>query len=492
MTMSKTVAELKIEYEEYLKQLNIDSLRSLGRHVGVYNPTENKRKSDLIALIISVLVGETMPVDRTRRGAPVKAILNPDILRKLSEISGEDSSMQDDSISKNKVLKANEKSFDESLNKYWDSVQQNSLVVKSSKGALGLSSSPVLVGQVEKISNFYCLFPVNGRDFNERIFISDYLMKNNSLKVGDVISCTTKKEKDSLLVEEVLLVNEGEILLERNVFDELEICDSKDIVLLNEEKLLQYFLPISKGDKVCFVGAPKSGKTTLLKKIVQDLTRGNSVKTFALLIEQAVESAISFSKIVGERNLIYTTYEDEAEAHLFFADFMLKRVKRYAEQGKDVVLVIDGLQALAKAYDELNYSNDKILSCGLASKTIRFIKKLLASARSFEKGGSLTILCSLSNQTGNPEEDLFISEIASVFNGKILLNEKITMNRQSPTIDLTKSFTDGQSLIDHEEYLFILNNFLPKRGVDALYSLLSETENLHELYERAKIQLDDN
>jgi hypothetical protein len=155
MTMSKTVAELKIEYEEYLKQLNIDSLRSLGRHVGVYNPTENKRKSDLIALIISVLVGETMPVDRTRRGAPVKAILNPDILRKLSEISGEDSSMQDDSISKNKVLKADEKSFDEALNKYWDSVQQNSLVVKSSKGALGLSSSPVLVGQVEKISNFY-------------------------------------------------------------------------------------------------------------------------------------------------------------------------------------------------------------------------------------------------------------------------------------------------------------------------------------------------
>ncbi len=493
--MKNKVTELKIEYERYLKQLNIDSLRSLGRHVGVYNPTENKKKDELIKLIIAVLVGETKPVDRTKRGAPVKAVLNPEVLLRLNEIA--EKFEKDNLLDKEKDYKEQDKEIDAALNKYFSSTAKNRVTLKSSNEEINLTAPTVYVGQIQKLSEFYCLFPLNARDFEERIVLPEQTMEDNLLKEGDVISCTAKVKGDVFIVEKVLRVNEGEVLQVREDFDKKEITFSSKQISLKNNKFLQYFLPLSKGARCAIVGAPKTGKTTLLKNIAKDLTENSDIKTFALLIDQPIENVMAFKRLVGDRNLVYTTYEDQANEHLDLTEFLLKRVKRYAESGKDVVLLIDGAQSLAKAYDELNYSKeiDKVLSCGLMTKTIRFMKKFLGLARAFENGGSLTLICSLTTSTGNIEDDLFVSEVASVFNAKISLNGRLAMKRIYPAIDLSCSYVDGiedlTNKIDNEEYLFILNNFIAKFGEEEVLRLVEESSGFDELYCKAKMKFEN-
>jgi transcription termination factor Rho len=254
--------------------------------------------------------------------------------------------------------------------------------------------------------------------------------------------------------------------------------------------LVDGFLPLTKGRRCLIVGAPKTGKTTLLKMFAKKLLEQKNVKVFGLLIDQSLETSIEFSRIFDERKLVYSTYEDDAESHLFIAEFILKRAKRYAENGKDVVLFIDGVLSLAKAYDELNYSNDKILSCGLTAKTIRYIKKYLGSARAFENGGSLTVVCSLPSSTGNPEDDLVVSELSPVFNAKISLSEELAVKRIFPAIDLSASYVDGyDSLMEEkyrEAYLFIRNYFLPKFGNEQLYRIAQNSADFDEFFNTIK------
>ena len=162
--MQKSVSELKIEYGEYLKQLNIDSLRSLGRHVGVYNPTENKKKGELIELIISVLVGEIQPVDRTRRGAPVKAVLNPEVLRRIDEIGGQAINADATKNYDDSVVQSANRAIDEALKKYFGAEKKNRLTVKSSEEFFDLGSPTVYVGQIEKVADF-CIIIVTFLSF---------------------------------------------------------------------------------------------------------------------------------------------------------------------------------------------------------------------------------------------------------------------------------------------------------------------------------------
>lgn len=497
--MRKDVAELKIEYREYLNGLNIDSLRSLGRHVGVFNPTENKKKGDLIELIIAVLVGETKPVDRTRRGAPVKAVLNPEILSKLKEISGgaisENSSWALTEKEKKEIVDYN-RAMDEALGRYMRGETKNRLFVSSPKCADLFSTPKIYVGQVEKVSDYYCLFPANARDFNGKILIPEEIFHAYDLKEGDLISCTVGVIEETPCVMKIFNVNEfAYSKTDRNAFENLEIDFSGEKLELKNNPFINSFLPIAKGRRGVIVAPPKAGKTTLLKNISKDLIAQSDVKTFGLLIDQPPETAMEFKSIFETRDLIYTTYEDEPDAHVFSAEFILKRAKRYAESGRDVVLLIDGIQGLAKSYDELNYESEKSLACGLTAKTVRYIKKYLSAARSFKTGGSLTIICTLSIDTGNREDDLFYSEISPAFNTKISLNGEFAFKRFFPSIDLTKSVSDDFDKFSNakmiETYLFIQNDYLPQKGAEKACRLISEFIDFDDFLKKAKAELNN-
>lgn len=485
--MEKTVSELKIEYKNYLDTLGIGSLRSLGRHVGVSKSTE-KKKDNLIDLIIAVLVGELAPVPQTKRGAPVKAEeVSPKILLKLEEIreaSLAPEYTEEDFIRYNMAI-------DNAFEKLASGEDRNFLAVNAPVTPEANLQPAVYVGQIGKVKNFYCLLPLNARDCDIKIVLTEEKAQEYGVKEGDVISCQTEENGSFLVVTKIFTVNEVFLTdFDRKPFDETEVCESCEILPLKNCKFIDWFLPITKGRRALVVSPPKAGKTILLKNIAEELISDREIKTLGLLIEQAPETVSEYKKIFALGDLVCTTYEDEANAHVFAAEFLLKRAKRYVETGKDVVLILDGLQALAKAYDESNYEEGKMLSCGLSIKTIRYIKKFLGSARSLTGGGSLTVICSTAVATGNVEDDLFYSEISSLFGTRIYLNGEYAAKRIFPAVDLERSYSIGVDKLlspyKNTVDMFIRGEYIPKLGGESFCRLLSTKETIEEFYKSAK------
>jgi transcription termination factor Rho len=206
-------------------------------------------------------------------------------------------------------------------------------------------------------------------------------------------------------------------------------------------KYFEWVFPLARGQRGCIFSAPKAGKSRILLDIVTAL-KGNdqNLEVLALLVDQPPEGVYAFHNQISSENLLYTTYDDEAERQVFVADFMLKRAKRMAELGKDVVLLIDSLSALARVYNETEYSlGGRTLSGDLESKTVHYIKKYLGSARCFQTAGSLTIIAAVACDTGSPFDTILASELVNISNLDVWLNEKAAVKRIYPAMDMQKS-----------------------------------------------------
>lgn len=484
----EVVSTLKIEYAKYLDTLGVTtSLRSLGRFIGVKNPTELK-KEELIEKIIAVLVGELEAVSPSKRGAPVKDDkLNPDILITLETICLNNGG---DWLFAGKTVERKEDPFAGFFRP-----EKNVIGVHSSEfEKMGVTTD--CVGQLEKTKNFYCLFPLDGRSFVENVFVDERLVKEYSLKEGDVLVGKKREKGNAFFVTEISLVNGIEFgNFTRRDFECGEVCSPSQKISLRTCKYVDWFLPVVKGGRCLIVSPPKAGKTSLLKEIAKDCIQNTQIKTLGLLIEQPIEIVSEFRKIYQAEDLLYTTYEEEADVHVFIAEFLLKRAKSYVEAGKDVCVVIEGLQSLAKAYDEVNFENGKTLSCGLSAKTVRYLKKVLTTARAFDGGGSLTVICTTSVGTGNPEDDIFFSEISPLFNTRIHLSEELALKRVYPAIDLENSFLASPEKVFEEKMnatdLFIREKYLPVKGNENLCCLIAQSDTLQALIDGAKSQLDE-
>ncbi len=429
--MTKPTQELKIKYEEFLNTLGVSSLRSLGREVGVNNPTKGKTKAGLIELIVGILLGEIEPTARTNRGAPVKAEdVNPKILLRLREIGG---TALDEVFQKQENIAY----IEEEIQKAQET--KNVLSVHASEPTEVFMDS-VFVGQIVQKGNYASLHLLSEMQFELPIMIDFEIMSEYNLKEGDVITCHLREKEGFCKVSEIFMVN-GTYASEhrRQNFDLAEISFEKQSVSIPSNKFLNWFFPIVKGGANVIVAPAKAGKTMLLKDICAGLKADRTLRIFALLLEQPRENIFQFQEILSSDELIYTTFESDVDEHVYSADFILKRAKSYAETGKDVVLLIDGLLSFAKAYDECMTMDGKTLASGLTSKTIRYIKKWLSSARDFKEKGSLTLICTTPIETGNPDDDLFFAEISTLFETVIRLDGELAKKRVFPAIDFKAS-----------------------------------------------------
>jgi transcription termination factor Rho len=170
---------------------------------------------------------------------------------------------------------------------------------------------------------------------------------------------------------------------------------------------------------------------------------------------------------------------------VFIAEFLLKRAKCYAECGKDVMLVVDSLNALAHAFNETDASaGGKVLAGGLESKTLQYVKRYFGAARCLEKGGSLSIFASISKDTGNPMDDLIQAELSSIANLEIALSDELAKKRIYPPIDFINTQGKLSSLLLSGEEdvldLYIRNEYIPKHGIEKLYALLQSAATFEE------------
>lgn len=434
---------------EVLDAFSLMQLRVYGRSIGVDVPTK-KKKGDLIDGIVAVLSGEVAPIERSLRGAPVK---DDHVDPAIEQAVAKQRYIWFAKVEKPVRLTYIEGGFH----------NKNMLVVQSSDNSMTYEqyqAQPIYTGQLEIINGIPCLVDKSGDLDAERLTVSIELIRQYGLREGDVITCHAHEKMGVWAAKNILTINSLVAGTEKRfIFEEEGVSyPNKRIPFLecNEDssiaKVLDFTLPVGCGHRALIAGAPKAGKSTVLCDIAKTLYKQDRKRyIFVLLVDQSLELISAYQQFVAKGNLVATSYEDIAQQHVFAAEFLLKRAKRFAEHGREVVLIVDSLSKIAKAYNETEDSEGgKTLACGLESKTLHYIKKYFSAARNFAAGGSLTILGTVSYGTGDGADDVLCSELSTASNVLLQLSETLAKQRVFPSVDVAASYSSGVDLLFNE------------------------------------------
>ncbi|MCI9247126.1 MAG: transcription termination factor Rho, partial [Clostridia bacterium] len=212
-------------------------------------------------------------------------------------------------------------------------------------------------------------------------------------------------------------------------------------------RIIDLMSPIGKGQRGMIVAPPKVGKTTLLKKIANSITTNNpEVELIVLLIDERPEEVTDMRRSING-DVIYSTFDELPEHHVKVAEMVLERAKRLTEQKKDVVILLDSITRLARAYNLVIPSSGRTLSGGLDPSALHKPKKFFGAARNIENGGSLTILATALIETGSRMDDVIFEEFKGTGNMEVHLDRKLSEKRIFPAIDINKSGTRREELL---------------------------------------------
>ncbi len=424
---------------ERLDAFSLMQLRTYGRAVGVDVPTK-KKKDELIAEIIAVLSGEVAPIERSKRGAPVKdERVDPEIEQAIAKLryvwfAGVEPPVR---------------------LTYIEAHTRTPLVVQSSDNSMTYEqyyAQEIHAGQLEIIDDIPCLVDKSGDLSKERLLVSVELIRQYGLREGDIITCHAFEKMGVRAAKNILSINRLYAGSEKRfIFDDEPVVEPDKKIPFTEKgeandsaKYVDFLFPIAYGQRCLISSPPKAGKSRYLCDLAKTICEEHRDRLLlALLVGQSPERISEYRSFVQKGNLVATSYEDEAERHVFAAEFLFKRAKRMAEMGWDVVLIVDSLSQIAKAYNETDFSlGGKLLPCGLESKTVRYIKKYFGAARCFPGYGSLTIIGGVSFGTGDAVDDVLYTELSSVANAEIRLSEELSRRRVFPAVDVGLSYSE--------------------------------------------------
>ena len=290
------------------------------------------------------------------------------------------------------------------------------------------------------------------------IYVSPVQIRRFRLDTGDKVKgiCRTPKEGEKfpalIFVGEVNGEN-PENLFKRMKFDDLiPLYPDKRLKLETSPiefamRIVDLIAPIGKGQRGLIVAPPKAGKTTMLKKIANSITSNNpEVELIVLLIDERPEEVTDMRRSI-KGDVIYSTFDEVPEHHVKVAEMVLERAKRLAEQKKDVVILLDSITRLARAYNLVIPTSGRTLSGGLDPSALHKPKRFLGAARNTENGGSLTILATALIETGSKMDDVIFEEFKGTGNMEIHLDRKLSEKRIFPAIDINKSGTRKEELL---------------------------------------------
>ena len=302
------------------------------------------------------------------------------------------------------------------------------------------------------------------------IYISPVQIRRFRLDNGDKIKGITRTPKEGEKFPALIYVGEvngqpPEEAYRRKKFDDLIPIYPYEKIKLettpNEyaTRMIDLICPIGKGQRGMIVAPPKVGKTTLIKKIANSISTNNpEVELIVLLIDERPEEVTDMKRSI-KGDVIYSTFDELPEHHAKVAEMVLERAKRLVEQQKDVVILLDSITRLARAYNLTIPSSGRTLSGGLDPAALHKPKKFFGSARKIENGGSLTILATALVETGSRMDDVVFEEFKGTGNMEVVLDRSLSEKRIFPAIDINKSGTRREDLL------------LTKEELSAVYSL---------------------
>jgi len=296
------------------------------------------------------------------------------------------------------------------------------------------------------------------------IYISPSQIRRFNLSIGDLVSGQVRPPKEgeryyALLKIEAVNHEDPELSKERLDFENLTPLFPEEMIKLENKpdvlstRLIDLFSPIGKGQRGLIVSPPKAGKTILLEKIANGITANHpEINLMILLVDERPEEVTGMQRSV-KAEVISSTFDQPVTNHIKVAEIVLERAKRLVEQKQDVVILLDSITRLARAYNQTIPTSGKTLSGGLDSSALYLPKRFFGAARNIEEGGSLTILATALVETGSRMDDVIFEEFKGTGNMELRLDRELSENRIFPAIDIKKSGTRKEELLLKKEEL---------------------------------------
>jgi transcription termination factor Rho len=307
------------------------------------------------------------------------------------------------------------------------------------------------------------------------IYVSQSQIKLFGLKTGDTVKGTIRPPKEGekyFPLIKVLEINgrAPEYVRDRVPFDHLTPLFPNEKFNLTGKgdsslsvRIVDLFAPIGKGQRGLIVAQPKTGKTVLLKEIANAIAANHpEVYMIVLLIDERPEEVTDMARSVNAE-VVSSTFDEPAERHVRVANIVLEKAKRLTECGHDVVILLDSITRLARAYNTVQPASGKVLSGGVDANALHKPKRFFGAARNIEEGGSLTILATALTETGSKMDDVIFEEFKGTGNMELQLDRKLSNKRIFPAVDVTLSSTRRDDLLIHKAMLdkiWILRNYL--------------------------------
>jgi transcription termination factor Rho len=339
------------------------------------------------------------------------------------------------------------------------------------------------------------------------IYVSPSQIRKFGLRTGDTVSGKIRPPKDTeryfamLKVDQInyeapenakrkiLFENLTPLHAEKRIKLERGNGSSEDITA----RIIDICAPIGKGQRGLVVSPPKAGKTIMLQNIAQSIKTNNpECHLIVLLIDERPEEVTEMSRMV-DGEVVSSTFDEPATRHVQVAEMVIEKVKRLVEHKKDVVILLDSITRLARAYNTVAPSSGKVLTGGVDANALHRPKRFFGAARNIEEGGSLTILATALVETGSKMDEVIYEEFKGTGNSEVHLDRKIAEKRVYPAIAVNKSGTRREELLTSPEELqrmWILRKFMHSMGeteaVEFLLDKLKTTKTNNEFFESMK------
>lgn len=451
-----------------LDNMTVNELKSIAKELGIKNISKLK-KSELIEEIKKV-----SPMYIEKDGVVLREKISP---KNTVEVKQEPVTEQE-----KEYIKPQEVSPEEKKEKLKEMINESD----TAKGVL----------EIIENNNYGFLRGKNYLTGPDDIYVSPSQIRRFNLKTGDEVQGKVRTPKEgekfkALLYVEKVNGENPERAVRRKPFELLTpIYPNKRIRLETTKedlsaRLMDIICPIGKGQRGIIVAPPKAGKTTLLKKIAQSISTNHpESKLIVLLIDERPEEVTDMQRSINGE-VIYSTFDEEPEHHTKVAYMVLERAKRMVEQGQDVIILLDSITRLSRAYNLTITPTGRTLSGGLDPGALIMPKKFFGAARNIEEGGSLTILATALVETGSRMDDMIFEEFKGTGNMEVHLDRKLQERRIFPAIDIYKSGTRKEDLLltdveydasfNIRKMLYTENN--TQNVTEQLISMLFKTKN---------------